>query len=99
VEQKDYTGLKIKQLTITDEEQNKANLGYDNDGQDGQDDDGLASENSEKDGPWKKMNPNQPAVAKPKAPVAKAEEKHVPKVYVSPALRAQVSKPCLFFNQ
>jgi Carnitine deficiency-associated protein 3 len=87
VEQKDYTGLKIKQLTITDEEQNKANLGYENDGNDRQDDDGQMTEGGEKDGPWKKMNAKAPVVKPKAAPAPKVDEKQK---YVMPAMRVQV---------
>lgn len=87
-EQKDYSNLKLGQLTITEEQQNQVNLGQDADGEDGQSD-GELSDSAERraSGPWKKVEGGAAEV-----PVsAPLPVKTTSSVYVSPALRNQVS--------
>ena len=80
-ERKDYTGLKIGQLQISDEDQGLT--GTDGEGQEyGSDAESNQDPDRQKSGPWKKVV-EEPFVAPlPVAPVL--QEK---KVYISPALR------------
>lgn len=86
-ERKDYTGLKIGQLTITDEEQNQANLGQGGDyGNDGGSDGEENTTEGRKPGPWKKVVPPDDVVET--APID--NNKTPNKIYITPALRNQV---------
>lgn len=85
-ERKDYTGLKIGQLTITDEEQNQANLGQGGDyGNDGGSDGEENTTEGRKPGPWKKVVPPDDVVE-----TAPIDNKTPNKIYITPALRNQV---------
>ncbi|CAD7076622.1 unnamed protein product [Hermetia illucens] len=84
-ERKDYTGLKIGQLTITDEEQNQANLGQGGDyGNDGGSDGEENTTEGRKPGPWKKVVPPDDVVE-----TAPIDNKTPNKIYITPALRNQ----------
>lgn len=91
-EQKDYSNLKLGQLTITEEQQNQVNLGQDADAEDGQSDGEGSSDNAERraSGPWKKVVPGEGTTEVPVS--APLPVKTTSSVYVSPALRNQVSK-------
>lgn len=85
-QRKDYSGLKIGQLTLNDEENDSESEGHDDDG------DSDGNQNSEflirGDGaPWKKVIPAEEVTQIPME-----MPKPASKVYVSPALRAAVSK-------
>lgn len=88
-ERKDYTGLKISQLQITDDAQ--LNNAVDGDGYDKYDSDGELNTDfdKQKSGPWKKVADETSA---PVPEVVAIQEKPTSNVYISPALRnAQVS--------
>lgn len=76
-EKKDYTGLKLGQLTITDDDKNQQNLGGDSDNE-GQ----YYLDSGSSDNPWKKSDPSAPQEA-PKQPKAPAPTGG----YVAPHLR------------
>lgn len=88
-ERKDYTGLKIGQLQIKEDDQYS---GTDGDG-DGENEDGSENPDKRKAGPWKKVsgsNATAEVPSAPKEPPPQQSEKANPsKVYVSPALRNQ----------
>lgn len=94
-EQKDYSNLKLGQLTITEEQQNQVNLGQDAD-EDGQSDGEGLSDSAERraSGPWKKVVPTADGTTEVPIP-APLPVKTTSSVYVSPALRNQVSN--IFF--
>jgi len=82
-EQRDYTGLKIGQLQITDDS-DISEGGADGDGED--------DENRErKSGPWKKVAEGSSSSAPAKEPVVAPppDKGNVPKLYISPAMRNQ----------
>uniref|UniRef100_A0A0K8TNY5 Protein CDV3 homolog n=1 Tax=Tabanus bromius TaxID=304241 RepID=A0A0K8TNY5_TABBR len=86
-ERKDYTGLKIGQLTISEEEQNATNNDQDGDnGNEGYSDvEGHPGSSERKTGPWKKVTPAEEVTQIP-------VDMEKSKVYVTPALRSQTAK-------
>lgn len=84
-QRKDYSGLKIGQLTLNDDDELS--------GEDGEEDDGESDGNANSEmgkksgGVWKKVIPAEEVTQIP----MEMPPKPVSKVYVSPALRAAVS--------
>lgn len=88
--QKDYSNLKIGQLTISEEEQNQVNMGNDIDGgSEGQSDGEGNSDNPDRPfGPWKKVTEGgAPGSQQPETPQPK--QAPVSNVYVPPQLKNQ----------
>lgn len=94
VERKDYSGLKIGQLTINDEELNPQNYadgdGYDED--EGEGNDGNQISESKGHGPWKKVIPAEEVTQIPM-------EIEKSKVYISPGLRNSQNLSALRMNK
>ncbi|KAM7345820.1 protein CDV3 homolog isoform 1-T1 [Cochliomyia hominivorax] len=81
-QRKDYSGLKIGQLTLNDEDDETDSEGQDEDGESDGNQNNDSTKRSE-DGPWKKVIPAEEVTQIPME-----MPKPVSKVYVSPALRA-----------
>lgn len=84
-QRKDYSGLKIGQLTLNDDDEETDSEGQD---EDGESDGNQNNESSKRSGggPWKKVIPAEEVTQIPME-----MPKPASKVYVSPALRAAVS--------
>lgn len=88
--QKDYSNLKIGQLTISEEEKNQINAGNDPDaGSDGQSDgEGNSDSDTRPSGPWKSVGTEgAPTTTQSDTPQQKAPASNV---YVPPQLKNQV---------
>uniref|UniRef100_U5EZG8 Protein CDV3 homolog n=1 Tax=Corethrella appendiculata TaxID=1370023 RepID=U5EZG8_9DIPT len=91
-ERKDYTGLKLGQLTISEDEQQQTNFGNDSDtNTDGQNEMETTAdtENSGTAGPWKKVQ-ETPGIPNPEP---EAPAKPASNIYISPAMRNQLANP------
>lgn len=84
-ERKDYSGLKISQLTISDDDQNQQNYGESENYDDEElDNEGNTISEANRGGPWKKVIPAEEVTQIPM-------EKPTSKLYISPALRHSVN--------
>lgn len=97
VERKDYSGLKIGQLTINEDEQNQQDDGDSNDDEENEANDNYNVYDSKGNGPWKKVIPAEEVTQIPMPATTPASGGS--SVYISPALRNSQNVSALRMNK